>query len=263
MRLPVSLFLLLGSTPIGVLAQSGPAPVIVAARERKPFKIVLVGDSTVATEGGWGPGFCATLTPNVSCVDLALNGRSTKSFIDEGAWQKALAEKGQYYFIQFGHNDQKPNPKVHADAATSFQANLRRMVSDVRAQEGIPILVSSLSRRNYVDGRPDPNDGLADYAAAARQVATDERVTFLDLYGLSTKYLAGLTQEQADGFDMAGHADAKAENGSAAKPDRTHLNEAGKMLFGRMVADNVVRLQVELGPNVVGVAAGSGAAFSK
>ena len=136
-------------------------------------------------------------------------------------------------------------------------------VSDVRALGGIPILVSSLSRRNYVDGRPDPNDGLADYAAATRQVATEERVTYLDLYGLSTKYLAGLTQEQADGFDMAGHADAKAENGSAAKPDRTHLNEAGKRLFGRMVADNIVRLRVELSPNVVGVAAGSRAALPK
>ena len=76
--------------------------------EGGPVKIVLVGDSTVATGGGWGPGFCKVMTPNVTCVDLALNGRSTKSFVDEGAWDKALAEKGDYYLIQFGHNDQKP-----------------------------------------------------------------------------------------------------------------------------------------------------------
>ena len=69
----------------------------VKIQQGAPVKIVLVGDSTVATGGGWGPGFCATLTPNVTCVDLALNGRSTKSFIDEGAWTKALAEKGDYY----------------------------------------------------------------------------------------------------------------------------------------------------------------------
>ena len=72
-----------------------------------PVKIVLVGDSTVNAEGGWGKGFCAIMTPNVTCVNEALNGRSSKSFIDEGAWAKALADKGDYYLIQFGHNDQK------------------------------------------------------------------------------------------------------------------------------------------------------------
>lgn len=238
------------------MAQNDPSPVIAAARERRPFKIVLVGDSTVATEGGWGPGFCAMLTSNVTCADLALNGRSTKSFIDEGAWAKALAERGQYYFIQFGHNDQKPNPKVHADAATSFQDNLRRMVADVRRVGGVPILVSSLSRRNYVNGKPDPDDGLGEYAAATRKVAVQEDVTFLDLYGLSQAYLGGLTQEQADRFNMAGHADAKAENGSAVKPDRTHLNDAGKAFFGRMVAKEVVRLREELGPDMAGPSGG-------
>ena len=84
-----------------------------------PVKIVLVGDSTVATGGGWGPGFCAVMTPNVTCVDLALNGRSTKSFIDEGAWAKALAEKGDYYFIQFGHNDQKKTPALYTRIRSS------------------------------------------------------------------------------------------------------------------------------------------------
>src|SRR5205085_113232 len=81
-----------------------------------PVKIVLVGDSTVATGGGWGPGFCVVMTPNVTCIDDALNGRSTKSFIDEGAWKNALAEHGDYYLIQFGHNDQKPDPARHTDA---------------------------------------------------------------------------------------------------------------------------------------------------
>ena len=81
-----------------------------------PVKIVLVGDSTVATGGGWGPGFCAVMTPNVTCIDDAMNGRSSKSFIDEGAWKKALAEKGDYYFIQWGHNDQKTDAARHTDA---------------------------------------------------------------------------------------------------------------------------------------------------
>src|SRR5262249_16140593 len=119
---------------------------------QEPFKIVLVGDSTVAEEGGWGPGFCATLTPNATCVDLARNGRSTKSYIDEGLWAQALAQHGQYYFIQFGHNDQKPAPALHTDPDTTFSANLSRFITEVRSNGGIPILVTPLSRRNYKDG---------------------------------------------------------------------------------------------------------------
>jgi lysophospholipase L1-like esterase len=216
------------------------------------FKIVLVGDSTVAPGGGWGPGFCSTLTPNVICVDDAINGRSTKSYIDEGAWSRALNEHGQYYLIQFGHNDQKPDPVRHADADTAYAANLQKFIHEVREQNGIPVLLTPLSRRNYEDGRLVTTDGLSDYAAAVRRVATQEHVTVVDLYALSTRLLSSMTQEEADTLDMAGHPDAKAESG-AEKPDRTHLNEKGKALFGRMVADNLIRTQVELGPNVVGV----------
>jgi lysophospholipase L1-like esterase len=218
----------------------------------EPFKIVLVGDSTVALQGGWGPGFCATLTPNVSCVDLALNGRSSKSFRDEGAWKKALAEKGQYYFIQFGHNDQKPKPDRHTDPETTFAENLRLYIRETRAINAIPILVSPLSRRNYKDGKLI-DDGLKEYAAAARRVAAEESVTFLDLLQMSGKLLGDMTQEQADQFNAGNHPDAKAENSGPAKADRTHLNENGKSVFGRMVADEVIRREVELGPNVLGL----------
>lgn len=218
---------------------------------KEPFKIVLVGDSTVAEQGGWGPGFCALTTPNVSCVDMALNGRSSKSFVAEGAWKKALAERGQFYFIQFGHNDQKPDPSRHADAATDYARNLRKYVEDTRNAGAIPILVSSLSRRNYKDGQL-VKDGLEDYAAAARKVAAEEHVTFVDLYSMSVRYLEKMTQEQADTLDAISHPDAAAESQNPAKPDRTHLNDAGKKLFGRMVAEDVIRLEVELGPNIVG-----------
>jgi polygalacturonase len=229
---------------------SSPSPEGPAAR-RAPIKVVLIGDSTVATEGGWGPAFCAMVTPNVTCVDDALNGRSTKSYIDEGAWSKALAENGQYYFIQFGHNDQKPDPKRHTDPGTTYSDNLRLFIRQVRAQNAVPILVTPLSRRNYRDGHLVTDDGLQDYAAAMRHVAAEEHVTLVDLYALSTKYLSGLTQQQADRFDRLHHPDAKAEGAGAGKPDRTHLNAEGKAVFGRMVAENIIRSEVDLAPDVV------------
>jgi len=218
-----------------------------------PVKIVLVGDSTVATEGGWGPGFCMAMKPNVTCVDVALNGRSSKSFIDEGAWKKALAEKGDYYLIQFGHNDQKTDEARHTDAEGSFQTYLKRYCADVKAIGAVPVLVTSLSRRTYKDGKVVQD--LKDYADATKKVGAELDLTVVDLNAMSTALLNHMTQAEADGYDAVGHVDAKAEN---AKPalDRTHLNPHGQVVFGRMVADALVRTQVELGPDVKGEAAG-------
>lgn len=220
-----------------------------ATAQTRHITIVLVGDSTVATGGGWGPGFCASLTTNVTCIDVAANGRSTKSFLDEGLWQKALAEKGQFYLVQFGHNDQKDDPKRHTDPNTTYAANLRRYTRDVRALGAVPILVTPLSRRNYRDGHLEV-DPLQQYAAAVRQVGREEGVAVVDLYALSTSLLRGMSQAEADTLDAQTHPDAVAENGGAAKPDRTHLNAKGKALFGRMVADEVLRVEPALRPDV-------------
>jgi lysophospholipase L1-like esterase len=218
--------------------------------EGAPVKIVLVGDSTVNAEGGWGKGFCAIMTPNVTCINEALNGRSSKSFIDEGAWKKALDDHGDYYLIQFGHNDMKgKGPERETDPETTYAANIRRYIRDARAIGAIPVVVTSLSRRNYKNGVLVQD--LNDYSAAAKRVGMEENVTVIDLNAMSVKLLEGMTQEQADQFNATGHADQRAEN-QKSPIDRTHLNQKGQMLFGRMVADTLVRTQVELGPDVIG-----------
>ncbi len=230
--------------------------------EGGPVTIVLIGDSTTAPQGGWGPGFCADLTKNVTCIDEALNGRSTKSFIDEGAWTKSLADHGDYYLMQFGHNDQKDDPKRHTDPETTYTDNLRKFIRESRAIGAVPVVLSPLARRTFKDGKPS-NPDLQLYANAARRVAAEEDVTYIDLLALSTQVLSKMTQEQADELDAVGHADAKAENAGKAAPalDRTHLNDKGKAVFGRIVADNLIRTQVELGPDVVGLPAGASVAL--
>ncbi|HEX9198547.1 MAG TPA: GDSL-type esterase/lipase family protein [Acidobacteriaceae bacterium] len=222
-----------------------------------PVKIVLVGDSTVATGGGWGPGFCAVMTPNVTCIDDALNGRSTKSFIDEGAWKKALAEHGDYYLIQFGHNDQKPDEKRHTDAEGSFKDYLQRYISDVRAIGAVPVLVTSLSRRTFKDGKVV--EDLKDYATATKELGARDFITVIDLNAISTAILNRMTQEEADKFNAVGQEKEREAVGKAVI-DRTHLNPYGQKTFGRIVADQLVRTQVELGPDVVGEPASAAAA---
>jgi lysophospholipase L1-like esterase len=191
------------------------------------------------------------MTANVTCIDDAINGRSTRSFIDEGAWQKALARHGDYYLIQFGHNDQKPDAARHTDPETTYAANLERFIHEARSIGAVPVILSPLARRTFRDGKPS-NDDLELYAKAARRVAEQEDVTFIDLLALSDALLSTMTQEQADGFNATGHADERAEGGKSVI-DRTHLDDEGKKVFGRMVADNLVRTRVELGPDLIGV----------
>jgi lysophospholipase L1-like esterase len=209
-------------------------------------KIVLVGDSAVATGGGWGPGFCAVLTAGTSCLDDALNGRSSKSFIAEGAWQKALGEHGNYYLIQFGHNDMKgKGADRETDPGTTFADNLRRYIRDARAIGATPVLVTSLSRRTFKDGAVV--EDLKDYAVATRKVGAEEHVSVIDLNALSTAMLNRMSQKEADTFNAVGQEKERLAVGKSAV-DRTHLNPHGQQVFGQVVARELARLQPELQP---------------
>jgi len=218
----------------------------VAILHGAPVRIVLTGDSTVAIGGGWGVAFCALMTPNVECVNVARNGRSSKSYYDEGLWKDALSRKPDYILIQFGHNDMPgKGPLRETDPDTTYAANMRRYIEDARAIGAQPVIVTSLSRRSYKDGKLVQD--LKAYADAARHVAAAEDVPLIDLNAQSVKLLEAMTQEQADQFDADAHPDAHDKG-----PDRTHLNAAGAAVFGRMVADGLARVCVELGPDVIG-----------
>ena len=118
-------------TPLTAAAQT--APTLTAAPAKiAPSKIILVGDSTTAVFGGWGPSFCSKHVMHMlACVNMARHGRSTTSYRAEGSWDVALAEMKSggfaktYVTIQFGHNDQ-PGKADAVEPETGFAANLRR-----------------------------------------------------------------------------------------------------------------------------------------
>jgi lysophospholipase L1-like esterase len=211
-----------------------------------PVRIVLTGDSTVALGGGWGAAFCGMMTPNVECINLAKNGRSSKSYYDEGLWQNALSRHPDYILIQFGHNDMPgKGPLRETDPDTTYAANMRRYIEQARAVGAQPVIVTSLSRRSYQDGKLVQD--LKAYVVAARRVGLEQDVPVIDLNAQSVKLLETMTQAQADEFDAATHPDARDKG-----PDRTHLNAKGAGVFGRIVADSLAKVCVELGPDVIG-----------
>ena len=119
------------------------------------FTIHLMGDSTMAEkdlpkagqERGWGMMFPNFLDKDVQVVNYAQNGRSTKSFIDLGLWDKVYnaVQPGDYVFIEFGHNDAKADdPARYAPAYGAYQDNLRTFVKGVREKGGTPVLLSPI-----------------------------------------------------------------------------------------------------------------------
>ncbi|MGP3965077.1 GDSL-type esterase/lipase family protein [Nonomuraea sp. 3N208] len=117
------------------------------------MQILLVGDSTVTDFDGWGPGFRARLVPGTECLNHAMGGRSSKSYRDEGFWDKALATRADHVLIQFGHNDQPgKGPERETDPETEYAANLARYVTEARAAGMRPALVTSLTAVTSTNG---------------------------------------------------------------------------------------------------------------
>ena len=137
--------------------------VLTSFTQDKVTTIFIIGDSTAAKkdlskgspERGWGMALQQYFDEAYIKVDNhAVNGRSSKSFIDEGRWDKVLAliKPGDYVIIQFGHNDEKAQPERHTDPGSTFDYNLSRYIRETRERGGIPIVMNPVVRRNW--GKP-------------------------------------------------------------------------------------------------------------
>ncbi|OWR00015.1 rhamnogalacturonan acetylesterase [Sphingopyxis witflariensis] len=167
-----------------------------------PYKVILVGDSTMAPHSGWGGAFCAQhVKSSVACLNTGRGGRSTRSYRQEGGWDIILAEAGvpgyreTYVLIQFGHNDQSTKPERRTDETTEFPANLRRFVEEVRAKGAIPVLVTPLTRREFKDGKL--KNSLASWSDQVRGVAKALDVPLVDLNALSAAQVQEMGAEMA------------------------------------------------------------------
>jgi lysophospholipase L1-like esterase len=195
----IVLALLAGVSAAAQPAGNGPAPA----------RIILVGDSTTAPRNGWGPGFCANnVTPQVTCLNLAKNGRSSSSYRAEGSWARVMSElksnsafAATYVLIQFGHNDQPGKPGRSTDLATEFPANMRQYVKDLKAAGARPVLVTPLTRRIFKDGKLT-ND-LVPWADATRKVAAEEGVPVLELNSDSAAAVQKMGPSEANTLAMA------------------------------------------------------------
>jgi lysophospholipase L1-like esterase len=225
-----------------------------------PIRVILVGDSTMATKSGYGDALCARFTPDVTCVNLARGGRSTSSFRAEGRWdevERMLKDgagfKATYVLVQFGHNDQPGKPGRSTDLVTQFPANMARYAQETRALNGVPVLVTPLTRRTFKGAYL--KDDLAPWAAATRRAAAQEHAVLLDLNKDSAAAVQAMGQIEADTLAVVPRPPGyglpvdpnKVEPAGAAKSafDRTHLGTKGADFFARMVERELVAARPE------------------
>jgi pectinesterase len=203
--------------------------------------IVLVGDSTVTEGSGWGLGFRQLVAPEVRVTNTAQNGRSSKSFRDEGHWATAIAARGDYYLIQFGHNDQPgKGPERETDPATTFPANIARYVDDVRAIGATPILVTSLVRRTFSETEAGKlTSTLGPWVEAVKRVGAAKQVPVIDLDAASRALCERLGPAETARLNV------KKDDGTW---DTTHLDAAGSLVFATLVVQDLRRVVPALAP---------------
>lgn len=219
------------------------------AADPSRIRVVLVGDSTMATRTGYGDALCARFKPGVDCVNLARGGRSSKSFRAEGLWdnvQKLLADnkasekpRTTYVLIQFGHNDQPGKAERTTDLATEFPVNIARYVDEVKAGGGHAVLVTPLTRRSFRDGVLQ-ND-LRPWADTILRIASEKAVPVIDLNARSNAAVAAMGTIEADTLAEEPPPKAPLPEGVKSRFDYTHLGEKGAALFSAMMATEIAR----------------------
>lgn len=212
----------------------------------KKIKIFIAGDSTAQTykeerDGlikGWGQMLSLFLDNDVEVVNHAMGGRSTKTFLNEGRWDKLLSEvrKGDYVFIQFGHNDASTKPERHASYA-DFHDNLLKMINDVRAQKAHPVLLTSIVMRTFVKGNL-VDDRLKGYPVVMRQLGKEYDVPVLDINQKTKDFVTVLGDEKSIPYyrHVKPGEDPKKPDGLM---DDTHMMDKGATQVAYFVAEEI------------------------
>ncbi|HYO22591.1 MAG TPA: rhamnogalacturonan acetylesterase [Flavisolibacter sp.] len=226
-------------------------------RQEKKTTVYLIGDSTIANkdvraypETGWGMPFVSFFDSSVVIDNRAKNGRSTRTFIEEGLWQPVVAKltDGDYVFIQFGHNDEVET-KMSFTTKEQFTGNLTRYVTEARARKALPVLLTPVARRKFDSaGRIVGTHDV--YSELVRTVVRQLNVPLIDL----DKKSQALLQEL--GVQASKHLFNHLQRGEHpnypdGKTDDTHFSELGARKMAQLVLAGLKENGLELAERIV------------
>ena len=212
----------------------------------KIVSIYTIGDSTMANkpnpeenpERGWAQMLPQFLNVQATVKNHAVNGRSSRSFISEQRWDSVykMLREDDYVFIQFGHNDQKVNsPKRYTNPHTAYRNNLIKFVVESREKKAIPVLFTSITRRNFnEDSTLVDTHGV--YPLEVRLVAQEYQVPLIDLQYLTEKLEESLGHEGSKKLHLHFRPN-EISYYPDGKEDNTHLSVFGATEIARMAVE--------------------------
>jgi lysophospholipase L1-like esterase len=217
-------------------------------RPAATIDVYMIGDSTMADRPtpeknpyrGWGQLLSSFFDDGVAVHNFAVNGRSTKSFIDEGKWAAVAAQlhRGDYLLIQFGHNDEKKEDSTrYTDPHGSYRRNLERFVREARAKGATPVLFTSIVRRSF-DAKGTLKATHGDYPQATRDVARELDVPLVDLEQTTGALVSSFGPTRST--SLFGYVDpGKNEMYPEGLKDDTHLSLAGATAVAKLAAEGL------------------------
>jgi lysophospholipase L1-like esterase len=227
---------------------------IVNKVEENKITIYLAGDSTVsnysitsAPRKGWGQVIGEMFNENIIIKNEAVSMRSSKSFIHEGRLREILKniEKGDYLFIQFGHNDEKKDdPKRYTDPETTYKSYLKQYIDGARKKGAIPVLITPVERRRFsADGMPLDSHGK--YPSAMKELAREENVPIIDLAAKSKELYERLGPQKTKMVFMWIDAGINPNYPNGIK-DNTHFQQYGAYQIAYLVIEGINELELPL-----------------
>jgi lysophospholipase L1-like esterase len=204
--------------------------------------VYLLGDSTVCDQpnepyNSWGQMLPRFFKPTVVVANYAESGETLRSSRGAKRLDKVLSviKPGDFVLIQFGHNDMKEKGEG-IGAFTTYQAELKRYVTETRSHGGIPVVVTSMNRRTFDSGGKITNS-LGDYPEAVRQVARENNVPLIDLNAMSKPFYESLGPEKS--------------KLAFAPGDGTHHNNYGSYELARCIVEGIKSNHLEIAKSLV------------
>ena len=219
-------------------------------KANKPITVYLAGDSTVVDQdrepwAAWGQMLPRFFKQGVSIANHAESGESLKSFIGERRLAKILTtiKEGDYLFVQFTHNDQKPGGS-YVEPFTTYKDHLKLFIREARARKATPVLVTSMHRRTFSEDGKITNS-LGDYPEAMRQTAHEEGVPLIDLNAMSERFYEAMGP--AGSIKAFVHYPVGTFPGQRGElKDNTHFNAYGAYQLAKCVIEGIKTAKLDL-----------------
>ncbi|QEC45973.1 rhamnogalacturonan acetylesterase [Pseudobacter ginsenosidimutans] len=227
-------------------------------QQKKKLTIFLAGDSTMSVketkvfpENGWGMPFVHFFDSTVSVDNRAKNGRSTKTFISEGHWQRLIddVKAGDFVLIQFGHNDEAKEKLERYTTPDEYRANLTRFISETRSRGATPVIITPVSRRRF-DSAGNAIPTHEAYSPLVKEIADAQKVSFIDLDTKSRALYQQFGKENSKWLFLQ-LAPGEHPNYPNGRNDNTHFNELGARLVAQLVLADLKTLEPELASRIV------------